>query len=128
MFEIVVNGAVVERRSGVSAGKSVELEGTIELPEAGWVAARAYSSERPKDAWPSMHVRPFVHASPVWIEEVGSSDPQARAEAAADLLRALAASEARANEAYGEVPMPRLKARFEAARQKLEAMLPEDAQ
>ncbi len=47
---------------------------------------------------------------------------------AADLLRALAVSEAKANEAYGEVPMPRLKARFETARQKLEGMLPEDAQ
>jgi TolB protein len=127
VFEIIVNGTVVERMAGVSAGETVELDGTVELPEAGWVAARAYASERPDDAWPSMHVRPFAHASPIWIGEVGSTDPTAQAGAAADLLRAIAVSEARASKAYAEVPMPRLAARFEAAKLELEGMLPETA-
>ena len=35
-----------------------------------------------------------------------------------------AATEARARAAYGEVPMPRLYARFDEARRKLRAMIP----
>jgi TolB protein len=128
IFEIIVNGVVVERREGVRAGETRTLEGTVDLPEGGWVAARAYSAERQEDAWPSMHARPFAHASPIWIDAIGSTDPEARALAAQDLLRAVAASEARASEAYGEVAMPRLEARFEAARQELETFLPEDVQ
>ena len=92
------------------------------------MAARAYTSERQDDAWPTMHLRPFVHASPIWIGEVGSTDPEARASAAADLLRAIAASRARASEAYGEVAMPRLEARFDEAMRVLESFVPEDAQ
>lgn len=116
VFEIIVNGQVVQRQQGVSAGGIVELEGEVVLPEGGWVAARAYAQEQREDSWPSMHARPFAHASPIWIGEVGSTDPTARAAAAADLLRAIDASEVAANEAYGEVEMPRLKARFAAAR------------
>jgi TolB protein len=75
-----------------------------------------------------MHLRPFAHASPNWNGKVGSTDPEARAQAAADLLRAIAASKTRASEAYGEIAMPRLDARFEAAKQKLEAFLPDAAE
>lgn len=126
VFEVVVNGEVVERRDGVTAGKPRTYEGTVELPEGGWVAVRAYASERRSDAWPSMHLRPFAHSSPVWIGRVGSTDAVAQQRAAADLLRAVAHAERRAQEAYIDRDMSRLFARFLAARKKLGGMLPPD--
>lgn len=122
-FEIVVNGVVVHQAAGVAAGERRELSGQIDLPAGGWVAARAYSSEFPVDPWPSMAKRPFAHTSPVWIGEVGSTEPAARAAAAHDLLRAIAVAEKQAREAYGSVPTPTLQARFEAARLKLSGMV-----
>lgn len=125
--EIIVNGSIVESHEGIDAGETRTLTGDITLPEGGWVAARAYASERhdnrADDAWPTMHARPFAHSSPIWIKAIGSTDAQARSSAAADLIRAIDAAEQRAREAYGEVEIPRLRARFEAARTKLEGMV-----
>jgi TolB protein len=115
-LELVVNGAVVERLDGVEAGDTRLYKGQVDLPEAGWVAVRAYSSDRVEDAWPTMHARPFAHSSPVWIGALGSTEPQARRQAASDLIRAIDAAEQRAREAYGEVETPRLHARFNQAR------------
>jgi TolB protein len=122
-FEIVVNGQVVERLDGVGAGETRTLEGEVDLPTGGWVAARAYESSPDGDAWPTMHARPFAHASPIWIGAVGSTDPDARSAAAADLMRAVDAAERRARDAYGEVETPRLQARFDAARARLAGMI-----
>jgi len=129
--EILVNGRVVESREGIAAGETRTLEGSVSLPEGGWVAARAYASysddngddNRPEDNWPTMHARPFAHSSPIWIGEIGSTDPQARASAAADLIRAIDAAQQQARDAYGEVETTRLHARFDAAREKLEGMI-----
>ena len=126
VLEIVVNGAVVERLDGVAAGETRDYSGDVELPGGGWIAARAYASTKPADTWPSMHARPYAHSSPVWIESVGSYETGARLQAATDLLLAIDAAEARARAAYGEVPMPRLYARFEQARRELRAMIPAD--
>jgi TolB protein len=121
-LEIIVNGAVVQRLDGVAAGRRRLVQGEVELPAAGWIAARAYASQPAEDSWPTMHARPFAHSSPIWIGEVGSTDPAARAAAAADLIRAIDASEARARAAYGEVETPRMQARFELARRQLAGM------
>ncbi|MCK7593724.1 CehA/McbA family metallohydrolase [Pseudomarimonas salicorniae] len=118
-FEIVVNGEVVHTAAGVEAGKTRTLEGSVRLPAGGWVAARVYASEVVDDPWPSMAKRPFAHSSPIWIGEVGSVDPSARARASADLLRALDAAGARYKAAYGDTPMPTMQTRFDAARAKL---------
>jgi TolB protein len=118
-FEIVVNGVVVHSEPGVAAGQSRTLAGRLNLPAGGWVAARAYASEPIADPWPSMAKRPFAHSSPVWIGAEGSIDPQARALAASDLLRAIDAAEKRARDAYGAVPTPTMHARFDAARAQL---------
>ncbi|MBD0426883.1 CehA/McbA family metallohydrolase [Aquisalinus flavus] len=118
-LEIIVNGEVVETLEGVSAGETRVYEGSVTLPEGGWIAARAHGGE---PAWPSMAVTRFAHSSPVWIGEIGSTDPAAKAAAASDLLRALDAAEARAKTAYDQTPTPRLMARFKDARQKLQAM------
>ena len=115
-FELVVNGTVVHRADGVAAGKTRRYQGEIELPVGGWIAARAYASERVSDGWPTMHARPFAHSSPIWIGAVGSTEAQARSRAAADLIRAIDAAEQRAQDAYGDVPTPRMRERFERAR------------
>jgi TolB protein len=119
IFELVVNGEIVETRTGVAAGQRATLEGRIDLPEGGWIAARAYASEPQDDAWPTMHARPFAHSSPIWIGAYASTESAARSAAAADLLRAVEVAAEAARSAYGEVPTPRLDARFRAARQRL---------
>ncbi len=120
--ELVVNGAVVEKLTGIKAGETKKYKGNIVLPEGGWIAIRAYSSELMEDTWPTMHARPFAHSSPVWIGKVGSTDAQVRQKAALDLLRAIDAAEEKARAAYGEVKMPLMMERFEEARKKLQEM------
>jgi TolB protein len=123
VLEILVNGVVVEELEGVSSGESRTFTGEIDLPEGGWVAARAYAKEQSEDSWPSMHARPFAHSSPIWIGEIGSTDDIARAEAAADLIRAIDAAEMQARRAYQDTETPRMQARFDEARAKLRGML-----
>lgn len=118
--EIVVNGEVVEVLDGIRGGETKVYEGTVALPDNGWVAARAHGGG---GEWPGMAVDQFAHSSPVWIGAVGSRDPQVASQAATDLVKAIDFSRARAREAYGETPTPRLDARFAAAREKLEAMM-----
>lgn len=113
--EIIVNGAVTKTLEGVSTQQLKEYTGTIDLPSGGWVAARAYSSTQEKDSWPTMHVRPFVHSSPIWINSLGSTTPDSYQLAAEDLLKALNAAESRAKLAYGKRPMSKLYERFEQA-------------
>lgn len=123
VLEVIVNGAVVERLEGIAAGETRHYEGELDLPEGGWVAARAYASDRVEDAWPSMHARPFAHSSPIWIGAVGSSVPQTRGLAAGDLIRAIDAAERRAREAYGDVETPRMQMRFDRAKSVLRQMI-----
>jgi TolB protein len=118
--EIVVNGEVVEKLDGLRGGETRVYEGTVTLPGNGWVAARAHGGG---SEWPGMAADQFAHSSPVWIGAVGSRDPQVASRAAADLIRAIDFSQARAREAYGDTPTPRLDARFAAAKEKLEALL-----
>jgi TolB protein len=117
--EIVVNGEVMASLPSLKAGATKTYTGELNLPNGGWIAARAYSAEQRADSWPSMHARPFAHSSVIWINEVGSIDEGARKRASADLLRAINAAERQAREAYGERPMPRLYERFESARKAL---------
>jgi len=124
IVEIIVNGNVVESFEGVEAGGSRTLNGEIDLPEGGWIAARAYAGQQRQDAWPTMHARPFAHSSPIWIGEIGSTEPGARAAAVADLTRAIDAAQKRALEAYGDVEISRMRARFDEARGRLAEMQP----
>jgi TolB protein len=123
VVELVVNGVVVEKMTGIKAGESRQYQGKVTLPEGGWVAIRAYASELKEDTWPSMHARPFAHSSPIWIESIGSTDANSRKVAAADLIRAIDASERIAKAAYGETEMNRMNTRFEEARKVLREML-----
>jgi TolB protein len=123
IVEIMVNGQVGQTLKGIKAGKTTRYQGFIEVPEGGWVAARAYSANQRADSWPTMHARPFAHSSPIWIKQIGSTDKTAKAAAAADLIRAINAAQDKAKKAYGERPMPRLYQRFKDANKALEAML-----
>ncbi|MEO0576082.1 MAG: CehA/McbA family metallohydrolase, partial [Pseudomonadota bacterium] len=126
IVEIVVNGEVVKKLEGIAAGQQRDYSGDIDLPAGGWIAARAYASEYQDDAWPTMHRRPFAHSSPIWLGEIGSFEPNARAQSAIDLIRAIDAAEEQARAAYGDVPTPKLDARFDEARAKLRSMLIEE--
>ncbi|NNU16857.1 CehA/McbA family metallohydrolase [Parvularcula sp. ZS-1/3] len=114
--EILINGEVVETFEGVTAGESQSYEGTLELTDGGWVAARAYTDEIKSDAWPTTHARPFAHSSPIWIGSVGSTDPDAEILAASELAAMLDAAEETMKRAYGDRYGPRLEARFTQAR------------
>lgn len=121
--DIMVNGQSVQTLKGIKAGKTEVYKGKVNLPKGGWVAARAYASELEADIWPSMHTRAFAHSSPIWINQLGSTDKTASIAAASDLLRAINASQQQATKAYGERPMPKLYKRFEQAKSKLEAII-----
>ncbi|MFU8860283.1 MAG: CehA/McbA family metallohydrolase [Cyclonatronaceae bacterium] len=123
VVELVVNGVVVEELPGIKAGETRHYLGSVDLPEGGWVAIRAYAGEPQEDAWPTMHARPFAHSSPVWIGAIGSTEATARSAAAADLIRAIDAAEQTMRTAYGEIDMTRVMTRFEEARNRLTGMV-----
>ncbi|MDF2156748.1 CehA/McbA family metallohydrolase [Algoriphagus sp. CAU 1675] len=123
VVELIVNGEVVEKLDEVNAGETRNYKGKVTLPEGGWVAIRAYAGEQREDSWPSMHARPFAHSSPVWIEAIGSTDPNSRKAAAADLIRAIDAAEGISKAAYGDTEMNRMMSRFEEARKRLREMI-----
>ena len=117
--EILVNGRVVASRSGIASPGRRTWEDDIELPSAGWIAARARGGET---RWPSMDTEPFAHTAPVWIGERGSADPVARREAARELLEVLIVARGRLRAGYAGTGIPRLEARFDEALARLEAL------
>ena len=117
--EILVNGEIVATSEGLSEPGLVRFGGSVTLPDGGWVAARAVGGST---RWPSMDSYPFAHTSPVWIGEVGSTDSESRTAAANDLLRALETARMRLEIGYGGAEIPLLTARFEAAKERLEAL------
>jgi TolB protein len=84
--EVLVNGMVVWSESGLSAPGVVRFSGDVDLPEGGWVAARAHGGT---PTWPAMNQVVFAHTSPIWIDHVGSVDAAAARRAAADLMPVL---------------------------------------
>ncbi|HJO04868.1 MAG TPA: CehA/McbA family metallohydrolase [Acidobacteriota bacterium] len=122
--ELMINGTVVWSEAGLSEPGAAHYSGEIDLPVGGWIAARTLGSSSGGDgnAWPTMGSYPFAHTGPVWIDERGSTEPVSRAAAADDLLRALEVATARLERAYAGTPIPRLRQRFEEARQKLVAL------
>ncbi|GGG32536.1 CehA/McbA family metallohydrolase [Christiangramia forsetii] len=116
VVELVVNGVVVKKLTGIKAGETRQYKGNVNLPVGGWVSIRAYASELREDNWPTMHARPFAHSSPIWIESVGSTDAQARKKAALDLIQAIETAERKARAAYEDIKMPLMMSRFNEAR------------
>ena len=118
--EILVNGEVVEQRE-LDAGAHQTLEGTVSLPAGGWVALRVTGPDI--EAWPGMGEYAFAHTSPIWIGEVGSVDREAELRSAQVLVQALAGARANLERGYAETEIPNLAARFDQAREALEARL-----
>ncbi len=117
--EVLVNGVVVWSGSGLEASGRRVYDGQLDLPQAGWVAVRAVGGPA---GWPAMDMYPFAHTGATWIGAVGSTDPVARAKAAGELLEVLDVSEAGLIAGYGDVAIPKLRARFIEARARLESM------
>ncbi len=117
-IEILVNGEVAWKSDGLAKAGNKRFSGEIDLPEGGWVAVMAYGGEV---SWPLMDSYLFAHTSPVWIGEVGSTDPAAEKKAAGELLRVLDEKEGLIEMGYQDTPVPKIKAHFEKARKALEA-------
>jgi TolB protein len=117
-IEIVVNGRVVHAEAGLAAPGRRTYRGTVDLPEGGWIAARAVGDE--PAGWPTMSTYPFAHTAATWLGRVGSTEPAAEREAARDLLRALDVAEARLEAGYEGTEIPLLRERFRQARAELE--------
>jgi TolB protein len=117
--EVLVNGQVVATEPGLEAAGSRVLSGRLDLPEGGWLAVRASGG---RTEWPAMDSYPWAHTAPIWIGEVGSTEPEALSLAVADLLRALDVSAARLEAGYAGADIPQLRAHFARARERLLAM------
>lgn len=115
--EVLVNGVVVWSAGGLAEPGTRGYSGEIELPGAGWVAVRAHGGS---PTWPATNQVVFAHTSPIWIDHVGSVDPDAARRAATDLMPVLDAAEARLRTGYGDTPTPRISEAFRAAREKLQ--------
>ncbi|MBK8250262.1 MAG: CehA/McbA family metallohydrolase [Gemmatimonadetes bacterium] len=117
---IVVNGRTVATEPAPKAPFSRSFRRTVRVPSGGWVAARVVGPA--VDQWPAMANMTFAHTAPVWIGSRLSTDPDARRAAVADLRRAMANGEQRLDAGYAGTPIPNLKAHFEAARTRLDAL------
>ncbi|MFH4966575.1 CehA/McbA family metallohydrolase [Gaetbulibacter sp. M240] len=120
--EIYVNGVVVDTRKSKN-GHSETYSGTINIPKGGWVTARVIGNN---SEWPMMDSYAFAESSPIWFNEVGSTMPEAKADAAKKLLKILDFSEQRMKQAYGNHKIPNLLDHFSKAREKLENMVLEN--
>ena len=117
--EVLVNGKVMWSGKALAAAGKRRFKGHIRLPAGGWVAARVYGGA---SAWPVQDSYPFAHSAPVWIGKVGSTEPEAKRAAAADLLRWMDVAIPRLNSGYPDGAAPLLKAHFERAREQLKEL------
>jgi TolB protein len=117
--EVLVNGKVVWKDEGLAASGKRTYTGKVSVPAGGWIAARAHGGEA---TWPLMDSYPFAHTGAVWVNEVGSREPEAARRSARELLAWLAVAEPRLVEGFGGAEIPVLRERFSEARTKLEAL------
>lgn len=114
--EIFVNGKIVNTQKGNTKSGSKTFKGSIEVPVGGWVTARVSGGII---EWPLMDSYPYAESSPIWFNKIGSTTTITAKNAAQDLLKLLSVSNERLIAGYGDIPIPKLKAHFEKARQKL---------
>ncbi|WP_298536079.1 CehA/McbA family metallohydrolase [uncultured Algibacter sp.] len=114
--ELFINGEVVWTKKGNTKPGSKSYKGTIVVPDGGWVTARVSGGSID---WPLMDSYPFAECAPIWFNEVGSIDITVAKQSAEKLLMLLEVSKDRLEKGYGESAIPKLKAHFEKAKQKL---------
>ena len=115
-LELFVNGRVVDTLDGMDAPGSKTYTGSLQLPEGGWVTARVLGENT---GWPALDSYLFAETSPIWVNQAGSTVPEARQAAAGMLLMVLDNAQDRLEIGYGRNRIPKLKAHFEAARNRL---------
>jgi TolB protein len=117
--EIYVNGTVVETLEGSSQAGSKNYQGSLQVPDGGWVTVRVLG-ENP--GWPAMDSYLYAESSPVWFGEVGSTDPSAARQSAQNLLMILEVAEKKLRAGYGNAPIPKLLEHFDNARTRLQVL------
>ena len=117
--EVLVNGRVAWAGKAPPAPGRQTYSGRISVPSGGWIGARAVGGPA---VWPAMDSYAFAHSGAVWLNEVGSIDPEAARTAARELLAWMDVAEARLVEGYRGASIPKLKERFAEARRKLQAL------
>jgi TolB protein len=118
--QIFVNGIAVQTLDGNPRAGSKRYEGSVDLPQGGWISARVLGGN---SGWPALDSYLFAESSPVWIGRIGSTEPAAVRRAAENLLMVLNVSEAELKKGYGDAPIPNLLAHFAKARARLEGMI-----
>lgn len=118
-LEIFVNGNVLETLDGNAEAGSKEYQGTIEVPEGGWITARVTGENI---GWPALNSSLFAETSPVWFGEIGSMDAAAARQSAQTLLMLLDVAEEDLKAGYGNTPIPNLLGHFGKARARLEEL------
>lgn len=117
--EILVNGRVVWSGAGMAEPGKRQYRGKIHVPAGGWIAARVHGG---KAVWPVQDAAPFAHSAPIWLDRVGSMEPQAARKAADELLQWMDTADARLATSYPGDSGARIKGRLAEARQRLEAL------
>jgi len=118
-LELFVNGVVVDTLAGMTEPGSKTYTGTVQLPEGGWVTVRVIGENT---GWPALGSYLYAETSPVWIDSVGSTVPESKQAAAQTLLMLLDNAQDRLEIGYGRNRIPKLKAHFEAARERLKSI------
>ncbi|WP_406682967.1 CehA/McbA family metallohydrolase [Seonamhaeicola sp. MEBiC1930] len=114
--EIFVNGNVVWTKKGNDKVGSKLFKGSIDIPSGGWVSARVSGGAV---EWPLMDSYPYAETSPIWINYIGSTNPEIKKLAAKELLKLLNLSEERLKAGYKSNPIPKLLSHFNKAREHL---------
>jgi len=118
-IELFVNGERVQRLEAAQ-GVSETYSGQLNLPSGGWVTARVLGEN---SGWPAQDSYLYAETSPIWVDEVGSTEPEARRAAARTLRMLLDNARARLEAGYGEAEIPRLQAHFDRAREVLDEQI-----
>ena len=114
--EIIINGTSVKEFAGINKGENKTFSGLLDIPVGGWIAARATGGEA---MWPSMDSYSFAHTSPIWINFVGSTEPNAKRVASEELTFAINELKNIAQERYKGENITALLEQFERAQDAL---------
>jgi TolB protein len=117
---LVINGRTIASEPVPAAPFTRRFTRTVSIPAGGWIAVRVIGP--PVTGWPSMADRIFAHTAPVWFGARGSTDSTSRRAAARELRRALDHARNGLTAGYAGTPIPRLAARFDAARARLDSL------
>jgi Tol biopolymer transport system component len=117
--DLIVNGTVAWTGEGLREAGAKSYTGTVTAPSGGWIAMRVLGSPA-QLRWPAQDTYPFAHTAPIWVNHVGSTEPEAVSRASRDLLNWMDVADKRLIDGYGDAEIPIVKKRFADTRRKLE--------